>query len=342
MFQRLIYFVRYLFFFVIMALLAVFYRQPFFVFACLLLLFLPFASYYICRYVMSQLTLLVSAKTTESLRNTPIPLMIQIKNSGIFPLLEFTVTMHIESPFYQNPDRERITVPVLARSDNRQTFPITFGKLGCYQISVESYEAWDSLHLFRFHYDSDAHTQITIFPQNQEKIEISPSCYSEGFDEFDETRGRGQVTGDVTNIREYIPGDRMQQIHWKLSGKLEKWMVKEYGATASHCFILLVELYAPDETDRSHVLDRTLEHAYGGCMELLQIGEPFFLCTYSILKEDFISFQIQNQEMVRSAFSQICYETPYREADLAYERFQASGFLKGTVLHVTQEGINVR
>ena len=342
MFQRLLNFVKYLILFLDMALLAVFYRQPFFVFACLLLLFLPFASYYICRYVMSQLSVSVSVKTTESLRDTPVPLILQIENPTIFPLLALSLTLHIQSPFYQNADRECITVPLTARSTSKKNFPVTFGKLGGYQIALESYDAWDFLHLFRFHYDSTAHTQITIFPQTHEKTELPASYYSEGFDEFDETQGRGLITGDVTNIREYIPGDRMQQIHWKLSTKLEQWMVKEYGASASHCFILLMELYSPDETDQNYALDHTIEHAYGACMELLRLGEPFFLCIYSILKEDFISFQIQNQEMLHDALSQICYETPYRETDLAYSQIQASEILKGTVLHVTQEGIHVR
>lgn len=341
MFQQIFRVIGYLLLFLCMVLLAVFYRQPFFVFACLLLLFLPFASYYICRYVMSRLTVHISAKTTESLRNITIPLTIQIENPSIFPLLELSVTMHIESPFYANSGKECLALPVAARSGDLTTFPITFGKLGCYLIQLEVCEAWDSLHLFRFRKELHSHTQVVVFPQKKEKTELPSSYYSEGFDEFEETQGRGPITGDVTNIREYIPGDRIQQIHWKLSGKLDHWMVKEYGASASHCFILLVELYAPDETDQTHALDRTLEHTYGAALELLDLGEPFFLYAYSILKEDFISFQIQNKDLLHDAYAQICYEASYREPTLAYDQFQAAEIQKGTILHITQEGIHV-
>lgn len=344
MWHRLIHLVCYILLFVCMFLLAVFYRQPFFVFACLLLMFLPFFSFYMSRYVFTRLLLSVKNLSAEGVKGSRFPLILQVKNPTIFPLLHLEITLHISSPFYENNEREIITIPVLALNDNEQRFMITYSKLGCYQAEIEGYLTYDYLHLFCFQSKSRCHTEVSILPEHTREISLDRSFYSEGFDEFDEVNGKGFVQNDISDVREYIPGDRLQKIHWKLSGKIGKLMVREASAGAMHCFIVLVELYAgtPDNhnTDSDQdTIDSALEYAYAACHELWEQNEPAFLTAYSITKEDFLIFQIQTKEDITQAFTQIYYEKPYTEENLAYTLFQASDLMKGTVIHVTHEGI---
>lgn len=56
---------------------------------------------------------------------------------------------------------------------------------------------------------------------------------------FDDLRG-GTDHSEVFQIREYVPGDRLQNIHWKLSAKSDDLMVREYSLPKGCPIVLLI------------------------------------------------------------------------------------------------------
>ena len=339
MLQRILNFVSYLLLFICTLLLSVFYRQPFFVFACLLLLFFPFLSYYSTRYAFQTLEISLSSLPKEGPKNSCFPLCVMINNPTFFPFLRIEVTLQISSAFRPNDETEVLVLPVLSKNKNTYHFLIDYKKIGCYEIHCLHCKVYDYLHFFTFERECSAKTEVHILPTEQIDFSINESYYSEGFEEFEDVSGKGFTNADLNNIREYIPGDRLQKIHWKLSGKLQKLMVKESSQGAMHCFIVLAELFLQSPTEVSDTLDSTIENAYAVCMELYKLQEPFFFSVYSIQREDFLIFQIETKDDLEQAFIQILYEKPYQEKDLAYTYFKNSEIMKGTVIHVTHEGV---
>lgn len=63
----------------------------------------------------------------------------------------------------------------------------------------------------------------------------------------------GQDLSEPYQIREYVPGDSMRQIHWKLSGKLDKLIVKDPSLPITRSVLLFWERWGqsgdPDRTD---------------------------------------------------------------------------------------------
>jgi uncharacterized protein (DUF58 family) len=47
--------------------------------------------------------------------------------------------------------------------------------------------------------------------------------------DMEAARTRGAVSGDMIDIKEYLPGDPVRNIHWKLSEKTGKTLVKVLG-----------------------------------------------------------------------------------------------------------------
>ena len=54
-------------------------------------------------------------------------------------------------------------------------------------------------------------------------------------------RTKGAVSGDMTGIREYVAGDPVRNIHWKLSEKTDKMLVKELGEQLTDQYLLLLD-----------------------------------------------------------------------------------------------------
>lgn len=339
MWQRINNIICYILLFFCMILLAVFYRQPFFVFACLLLTFLPFLSYFAVSYTSGRLALSLKSTAYYGMKGSQFPLNIEIDNPTFFPILKAEVTLHISSPFYTNPNNETIVIPLLARSKNEHIFKLSYERLGCYQIHATQLKIYDYLNFFSFRLPLMQQIEVKILPNEQKEMEFHDAFYTEGFEEFEDVSPSGFTTADVTDIREYIPGDRLQKIHWKLSSKLGKWVVKESKAGATHSFIVLLELYLDMEVENCEYLDRSIENAYAICSELLYKGEPFVFMTFSIRKNEFVSFRPKNQADIDNAFEEIFYEQPYHTPNLTKQYFETLSPAKGTLLHATHEGI---
>ena len=179
--------------------------------------------------------------------------------------------------------------------------------------------------------------ELFIFPPENDSLQFSSAAFGEGFDEFEENGAKGNVSSNVTDIREYIPGDRLQKIHWKLSAKIHKLMVKENEQTSSHQFILLPELYLPDPAQP--VLEQILSNTLTMGRSLLADGITFFFWYYSIAAQDFMQFCILNEDQLEEAFRSCFYESTYAESDLALTVLQKADMVHGSILHVTDKGV---
>ena len=72
-----------------------------------------------------------------------------------------------------------------------------------------------------------------------------------GAAEREESRQKGNDFAQVSDVREYIPGDRFRDIHWKLSARQESLMVKERVSMAGSEMVLLLNLVRnPAQTEQ--------------------------------------------------------------------------------------------
>lgn len=324
-----------------------FYLQTFFYLILALLTALPFFSYYLTGYVFNRVEPKISFSSHLCQKGDDCILVIETDNTSYFPVSCFEITVNISSLFYggQGPVTHALQ---LKPGVNTLKFPVRFDKYGIYTAAVLSITAFDYLHLFSFSRDINAECSMEIMPDADPKEQRHDVIYEEGFDEFTDNLRRGNVTGNVTDIREYQPGDRLSRIHWKLTEKLDKLIVKENEATSSNEFTVLLELYQPskDKCDAAyeesgyeddslyHVLDNAIEEAWAVSVELLQAGKPFLFIFYDLSGEDFTGSLIYSREELRDSFTRAFYAGSYDTEELALSIYERSGLNKGTLIHV--------
>lgn len=338
MFKKIFHAFTYSVLFLFILLMADFYKQPLFLFLLMLLVALPPASYYVCKQAHLSLVPSLQPSSLYGISGGSITLSIGLHNATLFPIPNCTLSYEVSSSFYPCEESFRCNIPVYAGKDFTFDIPVTFEKCGCYQVRLTQIQFFDYLHFFSFEKKLSLQKEIIIHPKQTPDLFFDSSAFGEGFDEFEETNAKGLVSSNVTDIREYIPGDRLQKIHWKLSAKIDKLMVKENEQTSSNQFTILVELYLPEPT--SFVLEESLTAAYSMAHALLRAGEVFFFCYYSILEEDFIRHFIRCKEDLESALLECFYQTPYTEEDLALHVMGKTDLIRGTVLHISDKGVN--
>ncbi len=323
--------------FLLILLLADFYKQPLFLFLLMLLIALPPASYFVCKHALASMQPFLRTSSLYGISGGELVLCVGLHNSSLFPIPSCNLSYEITSSFYPCDEVFKCTIPAYSRQDFSFDLPVTFQKSGCYQIKLTHIEFFDYLHFFRFEKNVSILKEVVIHPKRAESISFDSASFGEGFDEFEESDAKGVVSSNVTDIREYIPGDRLQRIHWKLSAKIDKLMVKENEQTSSNQFTILVELFLPDP--ESFVLEQSLSNACTMAYELLKQGETFFFCYYCKQEEDFAKHLIKSKEDLEQALLNCFYQTPYAEENFALDLLEKTGLLKGTILHISGKGV---
>lgn len=324
--------VSYISVFIFSLLFSFFYLQSFFYLISILLISLPVLSYNITKYA--------SGKLTVSLELTTDLLTLGINNPTFIPVSCADITIDFYSLFYGGYESETHSLSLKARGISRLDFPLRLEKYGIYEAHAGNMTLYDPLHLFTFVKDIKLTGSITLMPEAiplEKRVEI---VYEEGFDEFTDTGRKGNASSNVTDIREYRPGDRLSRIHWKLTEKLDTLIVKENEATSSNDFTVLLELYQPsrEDCDKDPSLTSTLNNAIREAMavsgELLRAGEPFIFMFYNEKASDFVQLRINTEDDLNEAMTQAFYAGCYDKKDLALSIYRKSGQDKGTLIHV--------
>ncbi len=337
MLKKIVHYVTYISLPFIVFICAIYFQQAFFVVLVFLLISLIPITYFVTKYAFSKIDvqLLTKMKSVEKNANTYVS--IQVENKSIFPIFDIQIVYQIHHLFYENTAPQTIVLPALSKQIVSTSMPLLLNRSGCLQASILSVTTADYLGLFSFHKKMDSKLEISILPEKLDQIPYHPNFYNEGFDEYEETNQRGNVSSNVTDIREYQPGDRLQKIHWKLTAKIDKLMVKENENTSSNQYLVLTELFLPDNA--SSFLDQCIDHSYNVSLELLEHGESITISYYSTKQNDFIYFPIHNSEELLEAFLEVYYEKPYSVENLAFSTYQKTAINKGTLLHITHKGV---
>lgn len=203
-------------------------------------------------------------------KNTDIAIDICFANPLRFMGLSLDVTYRCENVFAGSIEEKREKLWAAPGKVGKIRCAINSRYAGLLRISVEECRVYDFLHLFYLTYREAEDGEVlvwTVFADGEE-TEERYSCI-EGFPKENESRKRGVEYNPDYEIREYAAGDELKNIHWKLSAKQDKMMVRERMAAGKEKVNVLLPL--GDNADEN---DALMEFLYGMCRLLLSKEYP--------------------------------------------------------------------
>lgn len=177
--------------------------------------------------------------------------------------------------------------------------------------------------------------QVTHLLPSVHEVPMKLSASVRGFfgeaEVYDDLRG-GHDPSETFQIREYIPGDKLQNVHWKLTAKTNELMVKEHSQPKGCPVALLLGAQAGHEGDEQ--FDRFLQIAASLSFALADAECPHIVSWYDGGEEqavrirvddetDFYEWQLYYMESVsakKGARENIeeCYMQSYRSQPLLH------------------------
>ena len=310
--------IRYILVFIVNLLLLLFLHSYFNFVLLIVLIVLPVCSIIAAFLVLRYMAVEIDGGLSETVIDEPFPINIVLVNKSIFPVMNVDIDIHMANGLFQKTGEHRLSIPAYARASNAVDYELSESFVGVFEVAVRRIYVTDWLGFIKVKKKCDVVREIRVFPSGEVSAEPDMTAISGGMTEAEETRKKGNDFSEVVDIREYRPGDKLQNIHWKLSAGRDEFMVKEHESMSSDQLVICVEL----TNDERQVLNDILKASYGLGQYLISANVPFTVYYWSADQDDMIETKVDNIQELHDWMDCIFYETPYTESSLGMDMLQ--------------------
>lgn len=162
---------------------------------------------------------------------------ITVRNTGVLPVIYKRLVIRVSNMYTGETRRRRIRVNVLPRSVSEINIGMIVKHCGKIRCGVGS----------RHFRAEQEHCNYTVLPDIFPVHVVYDLHESDIFDcETYSPYRKGQDYSEVFQIREYVPGDSIKHVHWKLSGRSDELMVKEASFPLDRSIMVIMDKSIPD------------------------------------------------------------------------------------------------
>lgn len=172
-----------------------------------------------------------------------IPLILTVEKKGrLFVSQSILVELEVKNTMFGSSSTQ-VFLLTLAGKESRYETSAVAEQCGEACISCRRAEVRDLLKLFRRRIEAFPEIRTVLFP-HETKLELILSRMTVGASKTDGLmqNRKGNDPSEIFDIREYVPGDDVRAIHWKLSGKTGTLILREASDPSHYDAVLLADL----------------------------------------------------------------------------------------------------
>ena len=238
-----------------------------------LLVLIPLGSIPVNLYIRKNLS--VSLNAAPNIRKGESgSFSVALDNPTIFPAMRVRCKLLAQNQL--NRECETIHMMTWMPPKKGREAALTTGSDYCgrLRVSVQQAVLYDCFALIGIRCKCSAVTHITVQPDTFEpNITLIPSPHSmDESDVYSQDRPGSDLT-ETYQIREYVPGDSPRQIHWKLTGKFDKLIVRDPALPITRNVLVFWE--RTGESGNREIIDAQAETVVSLCRSLLDSGIQF-------------------------------------------------------------------
>ena len=330
--------INYLIFISLIAFGLIFYNNYVLMMLLLIMLLIPFVSLALTIRGRNKIRVNVLTDKASVGKNVPVDVYFDVENKSVVSVENFTLNIRIFNTFYGNDESYELIVPSTPMSTRRTTMKVSSVYCGRLVVEVFLVKMYDIFGLFKFKLPVQARTEIMFMPYETIELDNIPISVQGNADDEELQYVKGDDVSQISQIRNYIPGDKLQNIHWKLSAKSEELQVKEYSLPYSDDVILLLEVFV--DSEMPEIFDEMIEKAFAVSGNLIKQGRKFNIVWYDVNQNNFVSKEVNNSDELLAGIMDLYYAVPEKINGTTYEMYKRfHDGIKGTVLYMCDSSI---
>ncbi len=201
----------------------------------------------------------IEYRTLSAEKNENLMISVKLTNRFIIPIAPAYIVGLFPYKQTSTFEYQNILVSIPPLSTVTISFNSSIKLRGEYKFGVEKLMICDLFKLFRLHKKIDRYEAITILPR---KYIVNPIFETSDSDsESRSTNSFSLEKNNFSSIREYVAGDSVKNIHWKISAKHDTPMVKDFERSIGASSIIIADLneYLPIDEDNCEACDAVIE-----------------------------------------------------------------------------------
>lgn len=194
----------------------------------------------------------ISIETDKDIteQNNPVSMIIHVDNKSILSLGLAIITVSCKNE--RNLDEQIVIINTGLPSKKHKDIPFEINSLysGKITVNIKQLNITDIFKITKWKTNCHTEGSVNIMPTAFDTCVNFENKLSPDYDSDNYSRIKsGNDPGETTNIREYIPGDSIKNIHWKLSQKTDQLMVRELGLPVANQAMILIDNVISDDFD---------------------------------------------------------------------------------------------
>lgn len=178
-------------------------------------------------------------------RGTSVEFSVKVSNRFflVFPKVELHFYI---SDLFGAEDTVTKSIITLAPKETRQfDFSVRFDHIGSYSAGIKRMKIHDFLGLFEYELKNPKEYTVDVAPRifDVRDVDIEHNTLVENQRPMVQTILDGT---DYAGVREYVWGDPIKYIHWKLSARTENYMTKQFESYGVTGLCIVIDLTAPE------------------------------------------------------------------------------------------------
>lgn len=240
-------------------------------------------------------------------KNQGFPVQIRIINRSFFPVGKAEANIEYCNIFNNEITSFVLHMPIQARNEQNAVFQLNSKFCGILNIHCAGITIYDPLKLFKFTVGKNRNLRIAVMPEGHEIN--GQVCYTDRVNEesniFSEHKP-GDDPSEVFDLRGYVPGDKLNRIHWKLSSKKDEFIVKDYSLPIDVPCSVFLDLRCSSPTQVAlPVFDTLLESLLSISQFLIENEKAHSIIYYNFEKQDFCEVTIIDMDSLAIAVKSI-------------------------------------
>lgn len=226
-----------------------------------LILIIPLLSEIMLIVSRAGLNISVIVDHTEVQYQSNIKLRIDVKNTCYLPISRGGLEL---STHYSNSDDKeqcRINADPAQCMQEDVSYETVARHCGLFDVEIQEYSGSDYIGLFLVRKKIQELRRIIVFPDLIKPEEQDKKAHYTRYED-EESVNSYQEQDEMTGLRDYMPSDPMNRIHWKLSLKKDDLIIREYGECIVKQNVIIVDLSLDAQQHFRDHLDLLYQAAY--------------------------------------------------------------------------------
>ena len=223
----------------------------------------------LCKRIVAQVEAAVSQR-----KNAEGIITIRLENPTLLPILKIRCVLMVQNQLNREVQTQSVLTHLPPRKTQTSELVVDSRYCGRLRIWISRITLYDCFGLIGIRCKCDAVTHMTILPDTFEPVVslIPNPSSSDDSESYSQERPGFDMT-ETFQLREYVPGDSLRQVHWKLTGKLDKLIVRDPGLPIAKNVLVFWE--RAGETEDPALIDAQAEVVISLCRSLTDNGIQF-------------------------------------------------------------------